>query len=769
MSQTLNACEGERTAVSVTISTETPLPFSEACNVPADIAVSNLAPNSATLTWSRPDGAPSYGYQVVLRTDNTPPSDNDPAQYVAPGTSYTNTSLTYSTTYYYWIRTICDHGTSNWLSGSFVTPAFTGCTTALYNQYPQATFTPSCTGTEETIATIVYAGEYAKVNLTANRSYTFLSSVATDYITITNEAGTTILAAGIGPLVWNTTTGGVFRYYFHTDISCGASNISRTKYIRCNDNVCDVPTGVGATDITSNSVHIYWTAALTSRTAEYQLYTSTSPIAPIDSDPRLVSYNTSYDSSSAYGNWHTTLTNVTAATTYYFWVRSLCTGLNSSWVSGGSFTTPAAMACNGASFGLFPSETFIPSCTGNNETITTNSFAGEFSNITASSNRQYTFTSSIATDYITVTNADNTIIFTSGNSGTSGIIWNSGSYTGTIHYYLHTDNACGENRVSRSKYILCTTTCNTPAPTVADQTFCNSATVANLTATGTAIKWYTAATGGTALATTAALSTRTYFVSQTLNNCESTRNAIIVTVNTTAAPTATAQTFCNGATVAELTAEETNVQWYSEMTGGIALTPADVLATGTYYVSQTLNSCESTRTAVSVTINTTPAPQGETTQVITADIADNATIEDILVNADGILWYASEAAALEGETPLPIETQLIDGAIYYATQTVNGCTSQSILAVTVAVTLGVKEVAKDTFKYFPNPVVNDLTIESSTLISNLAIYDLHGKLVSEVKWNSNTGKLNMHLLQSASYIVRVTNSNTIKNLVIVKK
>ncbi|PZR11379.1 MAG: hypothetical protein DI539_20685, partial [Flavobacterium psychrophilum] len=93
----------------------------------------------------------------------------------------------------------------------------------------------------------------------------------------------------------------------------------------------------------------------------------------------------------------------------------------------------------------------------------------------------------------------------------------------------------------------------TPAPTGTTLTFCNSATVANLTANGTDLKWYAAANGGTALTTTDAVTTGNYFVSQTLNNCESARTQVAVTVNVTPAPTATALSFCNSATVANLT------------------------------------------------------------------------------------------------------------------------------------------------------------------------------------------------------------------------
>jgi gliding motility-associated-like protein len=118
------------------------------------------------------------------------------------------------------------------------------------------------------------------------------------------------------------------------------------------------------------------------------------------------------------------------------------------------------------------------------------------------------------------------------------------------------------------------------------------------------LNWYDVATGGTALATTTALSTGTYYVTQTLNTCESIRTAVAVTINTTPAPTASAQAFCNSATVADLVATGTALNWYDVATGGTALATTTALSTGTYYVTQTLNTCESIRTAVAIAITT---------------------------------------------------------------------------------------------------------------------------------------------------------------------
>ena len=70
----------------------------------------------------------------------------------------------------------------------------------------------------------------------------------------------------------------------------------------------------------------------------------------------------------------------------------------------------------------------------------------------------------------------------------------------------------------------------------------------------------------------------------------------------------TNSTFCDGATVADLTAIGTNLLWYNTGTGGTALTNSTVLVMGSYYVSQTIGGCESSRTELAVTINPLVTP-----------------------------------------------------------------------------------------------------------------------------------------------------------------
>jgi hypothetical protein len=337
------------------------------------------------------------------------------------------------------------------------------------------------------------------------------------------------------------------------------------------------------------------------------------------------------------------------------------------------------------------------------------------------------------------------------------------------YYASQTLNGCE----SATRAIVAVAVNVTAAPAASAQTFCNAATVAELTATGTGIQWYAAATGGTALtAGTALVNGTTYYASQTLNGCESaTRTGVVVTISVTAAPTASAQTFCNDATVAELTATGTGIQWYAAATGGTALTADSALVNGTtYYASQTVNGCESaTRAAVAVTINTTAAPTGATTQTISIVAGDTATIEDIVVVATGtVTWYGTEADALAGVDALAAGTVLVTGNTYYATQTIDSCTSATVLAVTVSVVLGRDDFEAKVFTYYPNPVKDVLTVSYANEITSISVVNLLGQEVIKLQPNAIETRVDMTGLADGTYLVTLRSGTAVKTVKIVK-
>ncbi len=342
-------------------------------------------------------------------------------------------------------------------------------------------------------------------------------------------------------------------------------------------------------------------------------------------------------------------------------------------------------------------------------------------------------------------------------------------------YVVTVMNASGCTSVTADIVINPAAVVNAPTVDNTEVTICNAGTVAELMANGDNIQWYTDETGGTALAGDAVLANGTYYASQTIDGCESaTRTAVTVTVNVVIAPTTDALvTICNAGTVADLTANGQNIQWYAEQTGGTALTADTALVEGTYYASQTIDGCESaSREATSVTINVVAAPTGEANQTVTVENPADATIEDIEVTVeDGavVTWYASEEDAIAGDNPIAAGTQLTDGTTYYATQTVDGCESDVTLAVTVGVVLGRDDFNIKAFSYYPNPVQDVLNISYDKEITSVAVFNLLGQQVMAKTPNATEVKLDMSVLSDGTYLVSVTAGNTVKTIKVVKK
>ena len=83
-----------------------------------------------------------------------------------------------------------------------------------------------------------------------------------------------------------------------------------------------------------------------------------------------------------------------------------------------------------------------------------------------------------------------------------------------------------------AKLIKVSLSCTQPSTPIAnDQSFEDVATVSNLMAIGANIKWYATSTAVNALVSDTALTSGTYYVTQTENDCESNRVAVAVTLN----------------------------------------------------------------------------------------------------------------------------------------------------------------------------------------------------------------------------------------------
>jgi hypothetical protein len=125
-------------------------------------------------------------------------------------------------------------------------------------------------------------------------------------------------------------------------------------------------------------------------------------------------------------------------------------------------------------------------------------------------------------------------------TSSDGINWNLRTSPG-LNAWLSV--AYGENKfvavsiITNNNQVMISTCTQVAGPSALGQSFCSSTnpTVANLVATGQDIKWYATETSPTVLSSSNALSSGTYYATQTVGNCESPRTAVVVTVANCAA------------------------------------------------------------------------------------------------------------------------------------------------------------------------------------------------------------------------------------------
>ncbi|MGX5819406.1 Ig-like domain-containing protein [Chitinophaga lutea] len=255
----------------------------------------------------------------------------------------------------------------------------------------------------------------------------------------------------------------------------------------------------------------------------------------------------------------------------------------------------------------------------------------------------------------------------------------------------------------------------TPAAPVVTSTltYCSAEQIPALTAQGNGLLWYADATGGRG-ATNAPFpsQTKTYYVSQTDNGCESARASIDVTVKATpATPEVTSTlTYCSAEQIPALTAQGNGLLWYADATGGSGATNAPVpTQTKTYYVSQTDNGCESARACIDVTVKATPATP-VVTSTLTYCSADQ--IPALTAQGNGLLWYA-DATGGSGATNAPVPTQT---KTYHVSQTDNGCESaRASIHVTVKPTPGAPLV-NGSLAYCSGEIIPALTAQGNGLL-----------------------------------------------------
>jgi hypothetical protein len=322
----------------------------------------------------------------------------------------------------------------------------------------------------------------------------------------------------------------------------------------------------------------------------------------------------------------------TGTYTYLWYKNGSSTGVTTQTYAPGALTATSTIYCAITSGPCGPVNT-------GTTTITVNATPGAPTGTAAQS-----FCSGASPTVANLAATGTTIQWYAASSGGSALATSTALVNGTHYYASQTVSGCE----SSSRFDVTATVNATPGtPTgTAAQSFCSGAspTVANLAATGTAIQWYAASSGGSALATSTALVNGThYYASQTVSGCESSsRFDVTATVDpvSVGGSIAGSATVCSGAnsTTLTLSGNTGNVsKWQSSSVADFSLDINDIantttsltatnLTATTYYRAMVISGvCPSVTSSVAtVTVNQLPTSMAGNDQNILGTL--NATL-----------------------------------------------------------------------------------------------------------------------------------------------
>lgn len=357
----------------------------------------------------------------------------------------------------------------------------------------------------------------------------------------------------------------------------------------------------------------------------------------------------------------------------------------------------------------------------------------------------------------------------------NGLTWSTSNVSSQLSpgtYYIKVKNAVGCESDALEIPLLNNTV---SPPTTFNIDYCQHTAASALSAIGNSLRWYSDAEGGTGTTIAPTPSTSlpgifNYYVSQTINGCESSR--AIITVNITASPSLpivqSPISYCLDSLVQQLHATGQNLQWYTSFTGGtgstVAPTPLSTIpGTYNYYLSQTINGCESERTTITVYIIQTPEPPETTSHIVYKHFEKTAPLTAI---GNDLKWYDENGNILSG-APIP-DSKEIGIENYFVSQSDDGCESEHI---NIIVEIKPNNLTIEYPKFFtPNGDGSNelwnITSPKNGVKAKIYVFDRYGKVIAQIfspgsGWD---GKYDGHNLPATDYwfLVRYTEYGTEK-------
>ncbi len=300
-------CGGSTSQYSITSSFRTSS-GGGSCGTVSGLNSSNITSSAATLSWSPVSGAVSYNVEYKLSSASTWTLVN------VTGTNTNLTSLASNSTYNVRIQAVCNSG-----SGAFGTVLnFTTLNSSSTCNTPTGISVSNISANSATVSWVAVTGA-----ISYNVEYKLASSGTW------SQSNVSVTSINLSSLLSNST------YNVRIQTVCNSSNSAfsaTSNFTTVNSSsACNVPTGLFASNITTNQAQLSWTAVsgAVSYTLEYKL-ASASIWIPV----------------SVTNTFHN-LSLLTANSTYNYRVKTNCATNSSAFSSTFSFTTEQEQGSSG--------------------------------------------------------------------------------------------------------------------------------------------------------------------------------------------------------------------------------------------------------------------------------------------------------------------------------------------------------------------------------------------------------------------------------------
>lgn len=491
-------------------------------------------------------------------------------------------------------------------------------------------------------------------------------------------------------------------FFFRNDVTAYPPSLAIDNFKLELAPECLAPTVLTSTNILSRSATISWTAPTSTPSNGYEYYYSTTNTAPT---------NTTVASGSS-ATTSTTITDLAPATTYYTWVRSVCSATSkSTWVAANPFTT--LISC------------IAPTALTSTNTTTTGTVLNWTSNST-----EFEYIISLTNTAPTATSVGNTVI---GNTVTlTDLIPNK-------KYYYWVRSNCG-NIDGKSTWVAAsfrTLLIPTSYPFIDNFATPNWA----FEGTGQTNNFYI----GTPTASEITFNNEALFIS----------NNGIANQYTNTSATSNTYAYVDVTLPSTVPTTEISFDWYvkGENIGTSIYDYGRFFIVPTTYSPSTANTITSAE-AITGAIHNSTFLQGSTGTGTTFDqakaryVINNLNLSTYAGQTIRLLFYWRNDASTGSQPPLSIDN------LYF------GPTER----------LATSDLSDNSFTYYPNPVQNELNIKAEQTIAAIEIYNLTGQIVNQVKVKESSYLLDTSKLSTGVYMVKIDFENgTTKTVKIIKK